>query len=85
DVEGVKDKEGNLISTLYVEEIEDLIRSEVVKGGMIPKLKSARKAIKEGVKKVHIIDGRLPHSVLIELFTDEGLGTQILSKGDGNE
>ncbi|MFN3567297.1 MAG: acetylglutamate kinase [Caldimicrobium sp.] len=85
DVEGVKDKEGNLISTLYVEEIENLIRSEVVKGGMIPKLKSARKAIKEGVKKVHIIDGRLPHSLLIELFTDEGLGTQILSKGDGNE
>ncbi|MFN4196648.1 MAG: acetylglutamate kinase [Caldimicrobium sp.] len=85
DVEGVKDKEGNLISTLYVEDIEDLIKCEVVKGGMIPKLKSARKAIKEGVKKVHIIDGRLPHSVLIELFTDEGLGTQVLSKGDGNE
>ncbi|MFN3504946.1 MAG: acetylglutamate kinase [Caldimicrobium sp.] len=84
DVEGVKDKEGNLISTLYVEEIEDLIKNEVVKGGMIPKLKSARKAIKEGVKKVHIIDGRFPHSLLIELFTDEGLGTQIVTKGDGN-
>jgi acetylglutamate kinase len=47
---------------------------------MIPKLKSARKAISQGVKKVHIIDGRVPHSLIIELFTDEGLGTQILEE-----
>ncbi|NPA40548.1 MAG: acetylglutamate kinase [Thermodesulfobacteria bacterium] len=80
DVEGVKDEKGELISTLYVEDIQDLIDQGVAKGGMIPKLKSARKAIKAGVKKVHIIDGRIPHSLLIELFTDEGLGTQIISK-----
>jgi acetylglutamate kinase len=80
DVEGVKDKEGNLISTLYIDEIERLIETGVAKGGMIPKLKSARKALLAGVKKVHIIDGRIPHSLIIELFTDEGLGTQILCK-----
>ncbi|MDM7202907.1 MAG: acetylglutamate kinase [Thermodesulfobacteriaceae bacterium] len=80
DVEGVKDVEGKLISTLYIEHIDELIEKEVIKGGMIPKVKSARKALREGVKKVHIIDGRVPHSLIIELFTDEGLGTQILSK-----
>lgn len=82
DVEGVKDATGNLLSTIYVEEIDELIDKGIVKGGMIPKLKSARKAIKEGVKKAHIIDGRVPHSLIIELFTDEGVGTQLLSKGE---
>jgi len=80
DVEGVKDEKGSLISTLYVDEIERLIEKGIVKGGMIPKLKSARKAILAGVKKAHIIDGRIPHSLIIELFTDEGLGTQILQR-----
>ncbi|NAZ30822.1 MAG: acetylglutamate kinase [Caldimicrobium sp.] len=80
DVEGVKDAEGKLISTLKVSEVEELISSGVARGGMIPKLKSARKAISQGVKKVHIIDGRVPHSLIIELFTDEGLGTQILEE-----
>ncbi|MCS7198944.1 MAG: acetylglutamate kinase [Caldimicrobium sp.] len=79
DVEGVKGESGDLISTLYLEEIDNLLDSGVAKGGMIPKLKSARKALQSGVKKVHIIDGRVPHSVIIELFTDEGLGTQIIS------
>jgi acetylglutamate kinase len=78
DVEGVKDEKGNLISTLKVDEIENLISSGIAKGGMIPKLKSARKAILGGTKKAHIIDGRVPHSLIIELFTDEGLGTQIV-------
>jgi len=80
DVEGVKDAEGKLISTLKVSEVEELISSGVARGGMIPKLKSTRKAISQGVKKVHIIDGRVPHSLIIELFTDEGLGTQILEE-----
>lgn len=80
DVEGVKNEKGELISTLYTREIEALLEKGIAKGGMIPKLKSARKAINLGVKKVHIIDGRIPHSLLIELFTDEGLGTQILTE-----
>lgn len=78
DVEGVRDAEGNLISTLKIEEIDRLIEKGIVKGGMIPKLKSARKALVSGVNKVHIIDGRIPHSLIIELFTDEGLGTEVI-------
>ena len=82
DVEGIKDEKGNLISTLYMKKIDELIEAGIAKGGMIPKLKSAKKALIGGVKKVHIIDGKTPHSLLIELFTDEGLGTQILKGGD---
>ncbi len=80
DVSGVLDEKGSLISTLYLDDIEKLMEKGVAKGGMIPKLKSAKKALNNGVKKVHIIDGRIPHSLIIELFTDEGLGTQILPR-----
>ncbi len=82
DVEGVKDEDGELISTLRFDEIEKLLEKGIATGGMIPKLKSARKALEAGVKKVHIIDGRIKHSLLIELFTDEGLGTQIIKEED---
>ncbi|MGC9142163.1 MAG: acetylglutamate kinase [Caldimicrobium sp.] len=82
DITGVLDEEGVLISTLYVDQIEELIERKIARGGMIPKLKSAKKALNQGVKKVHIIDGRIPHSLLIELFTDEGLGTQILPRDE---
>lgn len=78
DTEGVKDKDGSLISTLSAQDIPRLISEGVVKGGMIPKLKSCMSALKDGVKKVHIIDGRVPHSILLEVFTDEGIGTQIV-------
>ncbi len=78
DVEGVKDENGTLLSTLFISQVEELIDKGIARGGMIPKLKSARKALLSGVNKVHIIDGRIPHSVIIELFTDEGLGTQII-------
>lgn len=66
------------ISTLHARDIPRLISEGVVKGGMIPKLKSCMSALKGGVKKVHIIDGRVPHSILLEVFTDEGIGTQIV-------
>lgn len=78
DVEGVKDENGTLLSTIFISQVEELIDRGIARGGMIPKLKSARKALLSGVNKVHIIDGRIPHSVIIELFTDEGLGTQII-------
>ncbi|WP_333784544.1 acetylglutamate kinase [Thermocrinis sp.] len=78
DTEGVKDREGKLISTLRVDQVSELIQERTVKGGMIPKLKSCVEALKNGVRKVHIIDGRLPHSILLEVFTDEGIGTQIV-------
>ena len=82
DVEGVKDEEGRLLSTIKSTEIEDLIAKGVAKGGMIPKLKSARKALKAGVKKAHIIDGRVPHAILLEIFTDHGVGTEIVRGED---
>jgi len=81
DIEGVKDKDGNLIKKLKDDQIEELIKNGTIKGGMIPKVRSAVEALKGGVKKVHIIDGRLPHSILLEIFTDEGVGTEITLRG----
>ena len=78
DTPGVKDSEGNLISSLSKEKAEQLIRSGVIREGMIPKVKSAIKALEWGVKKVHIIDGRINHSLLLEVFTKEGVGTEIV-------
>lgn len=78
DVPGVLDKDGKLISSLTIPEALELIETEGVKGGMIPKLRCAIDALSEGVSKVHIIDGRLPHAVLLEIFTDSGIGTEIV-------
>ena len=83
DVEGVKDQTGNLLSSIKITEIEELIRGGTAKGGMIPKLKSARKALLAGVKKAHIIDGRVPHAILLEIFTDAGVGTEIVGEENG--
>ncbi len=78
DTEGVKDKEGKLISTLKKEEALRLISQDVIRGGMLPKVKGALEALQRGVKKVHIIDGRAFHSILLEVFTEEGVGTEIV-------
>ncbi|MGC8924807.1 MAG: acetylglutamate kinase [Calditerrivibrio sp.] len=78
DVKGVLDKDGNLISSLSVSEIEDLKNNNIIYGGMLPKMDSVKSALLGGVKKVHIIDGRILHSVLLEIFTDKGIGTQIV-------
>jgi len=78
DTEGVKDKEGKVIFTLTRNEALRLISEDVIKGGMLPKVKSALEAIDAGVKKVHIIDGRITHSILLEVFTQEGVGTEIV-------
>jgi acetylglutamate kinase len=78
DIKGILDKRENLISTIRVEEIEGLIEEGVVSGGMIPKLRACEIALRGGVKKAHIIDGRIHHSLLLELFTDEGIGTQVI-------
>ena len=77
DTEGVKDKNGNLIKKLKDDQIEELIKDGTIGGGMIPKVRSAVEALRGGVRKVHIVDGRLPHSILLEIFTDEGVGTEI--------
>jgi len=78
DVEGILGPEGKVLSTLRKEEIDFLIESGTIKGGMIPKVKACQIALFSGVKKAHIIDGRLPHSLLLEVFTQEGVGTQIV-------
>ena len=67
-----------LIATLRVGEVDELKRKGVVAGGMIPKVDSAVKALRDGVRRVHFIDGRVPHSLLLEIFTDKGIGTEIV-------
>lgn len=75
DVKGVMDKNGKLISAIRVNEVKKAMGA--AGKGMIPKLKGCIEAVKRGVKKAHIIDGRIPHALLLEIFTDEGIGTQI--------
>jgi len=78
DEEGVKGKDGSLLSTLNKKEIDYLIKKSVIRGGMLPKVKCCLDALESGVKKTHIIDGRVKHAILLEIFTDEGVGTQIV-------
>ncbi|MFH0953164.1 MAG: acetylglutamate kinase [Verrucomicrobiota bacterium] len=68
----------SILSTLKLSEVEDLIGRGVIDGGMLPKVNGAIGALKAGVKKTHIIDARMPHSLLLELFTDKGVGTEIV-------
>ncbi len=77
DVEGVI-AEGNLIKSMTGEEAARLIRDRVITNGMIPKIRSASSALEGGVNKVHLVDGRIRHSLLLEIFTDAGIGTELL-------
>jgi acetylglutamate kinase len=77
DVEGVKDRAGKLISRLTREEIRKLIDEGTIQGGMIPKVECCLDALAGGVERTHIIDGRILHAVLLEVFTDTGVGTLI--------
>ena len=78
-VAGLQDKDGNLISTLSLQEVEALIADGTISGGMLPKIRCAIEAVEKGVKSAQIIDGRVAHAVLLELLTDEGVGTMISS------
>jgi acetylglutamate kinase len=82
DVPGVLDAQGNLISSMTVDEAEEAVRDKTLHGGMIPKIQCAMDALEAGAAKVHIIDGRLPHAILLEIFTDAGIGTEILRSGE---
>ncbi|RJP68589.1 MAG: acetylglutamate kinase [Candidatus Abyssobacteria bacterium SURF_17] len=73
-----KGDEASLISTLRLSEVEQLVASGVIEGGMIPKVEACESALKAGVSKTHIIDGRIIHALLLEIFTDKGIGTQII-------
>ena len=79
DVEGIQKKKGQVISKINKKEAKSLLAQSVVEGGMKPKLESCMDAISTGVRSCHIIDGRLPHAVLLEVLTDEGIGTMITS------
>ena len=84
DIEGVyrdKDDPDTLISELRLDEADELIKEGCIGGGMLPKLNNCIEAIKEGVSRVHIMDGRIPHCLLLEIFTNKGIGTAILDKG----
>ncbi len=80
DVPGVLDLEGKLISSMTIAEAADCLQEEVLRGGMIPKVQCSIDALQAGVEKVHIIDGRVPHAVILEIFTDAGIGTEIVRK-----
>ena len=80
DVEGVKDKKGELLSTLKINQARKLIQEGIVGEGMIPKVECCIEALKGGVGKTHIIDGRVKHAVLLEIFTKEGVGTEVVRK-----
>ncbi|MGZ8546427.1 MAG: amino acid kinase family protein, partial [Sulfuricurvum sp.] len=77
DTSGVLNNEKELFSTLTEAEVEVLKKDGTIHGGMIPKVDSCLEAVDGGVKKAHIIDGRIEHAILLELFTSEGVGTQI--------
>ena len=77
---GVLDKEGTLLTGLTPKQIDDLVADGTLSGGMLPKISSALDAARSGVKSVHIIDGRVEHALLLEVLTDEGVGTLIKAK-----
>ncbi len=79
DVTGILDGEGKLVSSVPLSELEGLVTRGEVTGGMIPKVRCCSEAVSQGVRKAHIIDGRVEHSVLLEVFTDGGVGTEIFS------
>ncbi len=78
DVAGVQNEEGTLLRSLKQEDLEDYIDNETIGGGMIPKVRCCADALSRGVQKTHIIDGRVEHAILLEIFTREGIGTEIV-------
>ncbi len=80
NVEGLLDREGEILTGLSTGQVDELIADGTISGGMLPKIGCALDAVKSGVASAHIIDGRVPHAVLLEIFTDEGIGTQITNR-----
>ena len=81
NVEGIKDKKDNVLTGLSVKQVAKLIADKTLHGGMLPKVQCAIEAINGGVHSAHIIDGRIEHAVLLEIFTDQGIGTLITGNG----
>jgi|TARA_B110000879_G_scaffold50622_1_gene71517 acetylglutamate kinase len=80
NVAGLKDKSGEILTGLTTQRVNDLIADETIYGGMLPKIRCALEAVKSGVSTAHIIDGRVEHAVMLEIFTDEGVGTLITNQ-----
>ncbi len=80
NVAGLLDAEGNVVTGLNTHRVEELIAQGVIHGGMLPKIQCALEAVQGGVSSAHIIDGRVAHAALLEIFSDEGIGTQISSR-----
>ena len=80
NVAGLLDREGNILTGLSTAQVDELIADGTITGGMLPKIGCALEAVKSGVASAHIIDGRVPHAVLLEIFTDEGIGTLITNR-----
>jgi len=80
NIAGVQDKDGNVLTGLSTHEVDELIADGTIHGGMLPKIRCALDAVNSGVKSAQIIDGRVPHAVLLEIFTNKGIGTQISNR-----
>lgn len=84
NVTGLMDAEGKTLTGLSTRRVDELIEQSVITGGMLPKVRCAMDAVRAGVTSAHIIDGRVPHSTLLEIFSDEGIGTLITNQSMGN-
>ena len=84
NVTGLMDGEGKTLTGLSTRRVDELIEQSVITGGMLPKVRCAMDAVRAGVTSAHIIDGRVPHSTLLEIFSDEGIGTLITNQSMGN-
>jgi len=80
NVEGLLDAKGEILTGLSTKQVDELIADGTISGGMLPKIGCALDAVKSGVNSAHIVDGRVPHAVLLEIFTDEGVGTLITNR-----
>jgi len=84
NVAGLLNTEGHTLTGLSTEQVDELINKGVIRGGMLPKIQCALEAVKEGVTSAHIIDGRVPHAALLEIFSDAGIGTLITNSSLSN-
>jgi len=82
NISGVQDEEGKVLTGLSTKQVDRLIANKTIYGGMLPKIRCAMKAVKNGVNSAHIIDGRVEHAVLLEIFTDQGVGTLISNRSE---
>jgi acetylglutamate kinase len=82
NISGLQDKQGKVLTGLTTQQVDDLIADGTIYGGMLPKISCALSAVRNGVKSAHIIDGRVSHATLLEIFTDEGVGTLISNIGN---